>query len=128
MEQSSGMVSIKKRILLVDDDAISLICLKSILLDEGYDVDTAIDVKSAIESSARQTPDLLVTDIGLPDASGTELLKELQTKYGLPGIALSGYDAQSLAEQSDVEFAGHITKPVDFTKLCSLIERVLQKA
>ena len=115
----------KSKILLVDDDAISLICLQRVLVDEGYEVATAVDVRSALKKFDAIHPDLLITDIGLPDASGMDLLREVQLKSSIPAIALSGYDASSLAEKGEFQFSGHISKPVDFNKLCALIERIL---
>ena len=70
--------------------------------------------------------DLLISDLGLPDGSGTELMRSLSTKYQLRGIALSGYGMDSdLAQSSAAGFARHLVKPIDVASLRSTIAQLM---
>jgi CheY-like chemotaxis protein len=71
------------------------------------------------------TFDLLVSDIALPDATGCELLEELRTKYGLRGIAMSGFGSDADLEQSrKAGFLEHLVKPIDAKALDTVIQRL----
>ena len=62
--------------------------------------------------------DLVMSDLGLPDGSGVVLMSELSAKYGLRGIALSGYGMKSdRVENAAAGFSHHFTKPVRVTAL-----------
>ena len=62
--------------------------------------------------------DILVSDIGLPDGSGCELMVELRTRQGLVGIALTGYGMHEDMERSrEAGFVTHLTKPVSIAAL-----------
>ena len=58
--------------------------------------------------------DIVMSDLGLPDGSGLDLMRELSTTYGLRGIALSGFGMESDLEQSQAAgFSKHLIKPID---------------
>ena len=63
-------------ILVVDDEADIRTLLKEILSEEGYEVDVAANAVQARASRARQTPDLVLLDIWMPDVDGITLLRE----------------------------------------------------
>ena len=66
--------------------------------------------------------DLIISDLGLPDGDGHKLMAELHDRYGLPGIALSGYGMEHDIARSRVSgFFTHLTKPVDIRVLESAI-------
>ena len=68
--------------------------------------------------------DLVISDLGLPDGTGLDLMRELGGRYGLRGIALSGYGMDEDIQRSrDAGFAPHLTKPVT---LQMLQEAILQ--
>lgn len=114
----------KQRILVVEDDGASLMCLQMMLNDEGYEVDIASDLKSALEVAARQAPDLLLTDMQLPDGNGGELWQEITKSKQIPAIALSGYNPDAIFEKTGTRFSGYLAKPVDFDKLFILIRNI----
>ncbi|MEO5929184.1 MAG: PAS domain S-box protein [Candidatus Kapaibacterium sp.] len=116
------------RILLVDDHADTVHVMGMLLRRHGYQVATAATMRSGIEAAAQGEFDLLISDIGLPDGSGLELMRELRSRgIMLRGIALSGFGMEEDIRQSrDVGFSEHLTKPVDFRKLQEVIVRVLQ--
>src|SRR2546421_11523500 len=79
------------RILLVDDCEEELTPLAKLLRLSGYGVHTATTLHAALEVAADHPCDLLVSDLGLPDGSGLDLMRELSARLALPGIALTGF-------------------------------------
>jgi signal transduction histidine kinase/ActR/RegA family two-component response regulator len=114
------------RLLLVEDHPDTARTMAKLLRSSGYDVRTAHSVASALQLAASETFDLVVSDIGLPDATGYELMEEIKARYGIRGIALSGYGMEEDTTKSrDAGFAEHVTKPVNVAHLESVITRVL---
>jgi CheY-like chemotaxis protein len=75
--------------------------------------------------SSGMTFDLLVSDIALPEATGCELLAELNAKYGLRGVAMSGFASDAdLAQSKNAGFLEHLVKPIDAKALDAAIQRV----
>jgi len=124
----------KYRILIVEDHADSAVMLTRLLKRSGYDVQTTSKVADALatadeEFSAGRPFDLVVSDLGLPDATGYELMSQLREKHQLRGIALSGYSqADDLRKAKEAGFSRHLTKPLDFDKLRAAITELLEDA
>ena len=119
----------ERRILLVDDHVDTLHTMAAILKKWGYTVDTADSVHSALQLAARKQFDLLVSDLGLPDGSGLEIMKELKRLYGIHGCALSGYGMdEDIQESQDAGFEAHLTKPVSFQELRAVLHRLALEA
>jgi len=113
------------RILLVEDDQPSLRVLARLLQRRGCEVTTAISVASALEAGERGEFDLLVSDIGLPDGTGLDLIRRLRKSRPVRGIALSGFGLDSDLQRSfDAGFLAHLTKPVNFASLEATIRQV----
>ena len=113
------------RLLLVEDHDDTREVLARLLSRRGYDVEAARNAQEARSLSSGMTFDLLVSDIGLPDATGCELLAELQAKYGLRGIAMSGFGTDAdLAQTKEAGFLEHLVKPIDAKTLDAAIQRV----
>jgi CheY-like chemotaxis protein len=114
-------------ILLVDDDNDSLEVTARLLRWAGFTVHVARTATQASEIAARSSCRLVVvSDIGLPDRSGLELMRELKEMYGLKGIALTGHAGQQHEEQSVAAgFSKHLEKPVAFRVLLGAINEVL---
>lgn len=113
------------RILLVEDHPHTLAVLARLLTKRGHEVTTAGAVREARTLADNQKFDLVVSDLGLPDGNGIELMRELRAKHRLPGIALSGYGMESDLEKSrEAGFAEHLVKPVDFERLHQAVLRV----
>jgi CheY-like chemotaxis protein len=69
--------------------------------------------------------DVVISDIGLPDGSGLDLMRELRALRTVKGIALSGYGSDRDVRSSlDAGFAAHLTKPIDLAQLIEAIARV----
>jgi len=106
------------RILLVDDHVDTCIALEKLLTRRGHRVVTAHDVRSAIEAARSDTFDLLISDMGLPDGTGVELMGRLNGIGAMRGIAISGFGMYGDVEKSlAAGFAMHLIKPVQFQKL-----------
>ncbi|HEX2223621.1 MAG TPA: ATP-binding protein [Thermoanaerobaculia bacterium] len=126
-----------RRILLVDDHLDTLEIMALLLRNSSFEVHEAGDVRSALAIAASLAADagdtggeppfdLVVSDLGLPDGSGLDLMQELRDRYGLQGIALSGYGMQEDVRKSrEAGFVEHLVKPVTFQTLQAAIERVL---
>jgi signal transduction histidine kinase len=115
------------RILLVDDHADTLVSLCSLLTQDGHEVRTAASIEQALDIAETYQFDVLISDIGLPDGHGTELLARLKSagKPGPIGIALSGFGmADDRKRSRKAGFAEHLTKPVDFAVLQRAITRL----
>ncbi len=112
-------------ILLVDDHPDTLSTLQRLLIRRGHRVVTAASASSATIAAASEPLDIVISDIGLPDRSGLDLMRELHERYGLKGIALSGFGTDSdIALSRDAGFCGHLTKPIDFAELERLFASV----
>jgi HAMP domain-containing protein/signal transduction histidine kinase len=110
------------RILLVEDHEDTNRSLTSLLRRRGYQVKSALTFQSAIELSAKEEFDVLISDLGLPDGSGIDLIQKLVSKPPL-GIALTGFGMeQDIRKSREAGFHHHLVKPIDLNKLDSLIQ------
>ena len=122
-------VSVKARILLIEDHADTLHTLTRLLTRKGYGVAPALDGAAARAEFARGPFDLIVSDLALPDCSGLELISELCASRPTPAIAMSGYGMESdVLECRAAGFTEHLTKPIDFEHFAAMVERVAHKA
>jgi CheY-like chemotaxis protein len=117
------------RLLLVEDHAMTREILSRLLSKHGYIVEVACDVATAKRAAQSGPFDLVLSDLGLPDGDGRQLMKHLKSHYGLRGIAFSGYGTDDDVRTSqEAGFAEHLTKPVDWARLAAAIHRVVQAA
>lgn len=71
-----------------------------------------------MEAAHQEEFDLLVSDIGLPDGTGIDVMKEIKARRPIKGIAVSGFGcAEDLRRSREAGFDLHLTRPVDFTTL-----------
>ena len=106
------------RVLLVEDHKPTSRALTQLLIRRNYQVVAADCVAEARAAAARESFDLLISDIGLPDGNGYELMMELHGEYGFPGIALTGYGMEEDVNRSHAAgFIAHLTKPVSVQAL-----------
>ena len=113
------------RILLVEDHEDTLRVMARLLRSFGHDVKTATTVKSALALSEGEAFDLLVSDIGLPDGSGLDIMRQVKAQRRLKGIALSGFGQdEDFRRSREAGFEQHLTKPVNFQQLQQVIQRV----
>jgi signal transduction histidine kinase len=113
------------RLLVVDDHPDTCTGMKMILERRGYNITVAHTADQASEKARKENFDLLISDIGLPDRSGYELMQELSGR-GLRGIALSGFGMESdISRARDSGFSEHLTKPINFDRLEQVIQQLL---
>jgi two-component system CheB/CheR fusion protein len=107
-----------KRLLLVEDHEDTARIMARLLRRSRYDVRTAASVSAALETARDNVFDLVISDLGLPDGSGLELMEQLRAMYDLKGIALTGYGMEEdLRRCKDAGFVAHLTKPVNIQAL-----------
>ena len=114
------------KVLIVDDDSDTRRILSRLLSKCGHEVVPAASMQAALKFLDDTRFDALISDIGLPDGSGYELLREAKKRQQpLKGIALSGFGAEEDVRRSiEVGFDYHLTKPVNFQALKSLLQRI----
>jgi signal transduction histidine kinase/CheY-like chemotaxis protein len=123
---TDGVITLKKlRLLLVDDHADTRGLLSRLLTKCGHEVVTADSAQKALEILEGQRFDALISDIGLPETSGYELMREATRRQPLKGIALSGLGMDDdLRRSREAGFEYHLTKPINFQDLRSLLEKI----
>jgi signal transduction histidine kinase/CheY-like chemotaxis protein len=115
------------RVLVVDDETDARDTLKLILNECGAEVQTAASAKAALETIKAWRPDVLVSDIGLPQEDGYALIEQVralepQSGWNTPAVALTGY-ARSM-DRDQLLAAGYqryFSKPVEIRELASAI-------
>src|SRR5919204_5245390 len=115
-------------ILVVDDEADIRSLLKEILSEEGYEVDVAANAAQARASRARQSPDLVLLDIWMPDVDGISLLREWSTSAtdGCPVVMMSGHGTvETAVEATRLGAFDFVEKPLSLAKLLRTVERAL---
>lgn len=106
------------RLLLVEDHESTLQALFRLLERDGHRIVTATTLADAVIAATSNQFDLVVSDLGLPDGSGIDLMINLRATYGLRGIALSGYGMEAdIARSREAGFITHLVKPVAITDL-----------
>jgi signal transduction histidine kinase/CheY-like chemotaxis protein len=114
-------------ILLVEDHADTAEAMADLLSLMGHRVTTAGTVAAALEAARRERFDLLLSDLGLPDGSGLDVMREISRKDGIPGIALSGYGMEDDIRRShEAGFSKHLTKPVSLPALEAAIRQTFR--
>jgi len=106
------------QLLVVEDHPQTLRVLAALLRKQGHKVLTAECVQAAIKLLEAEQFDGLISDIGLPDGNGCEVMRVAKQRQSLVGIALSGFGMEEDVRRSiDAGFDYHLTKPIDFQEL-----------
>jgi CheY-like chemotaxis protein len=116
------------RILVVEDHVDTLRVLRRLLESVGYLVATAQTAAAAMSYVAANDFDMLLSDIGLPDRNGWELVRQIKKLQNVPAIAISGFNSMNdIRKSRQAGFYGHLAKPLDFQLLQSTIHAAVQK-
>lgn len=111
------------RLLLVEDHEDSAELLAEILQSHGYAVSVARSAGAALSLAEAEVFDVVVSDVGLPDASGYELMTKLRGR--MKGIAITGSAGEDAVERGrEAGFSAHLTKPVSVRRLEQAIEEL----
>ena len=118
------------RVLLVDDDSDNLRLMSKLLTVSGRWVRTAAGADAAFAALSVEAPDLLLTDIHMPDGDGFDLLARVRARPprrgGLvPAVALTGDDDNVKSLKAD--FAAHLVKPVTPSHLIETVRRLARR-
>lgn len=114
------------RILLIEDHADTLRTMERLLSRCGYEVVTAASATQARERLSGPRFDLVISDLGLPDCSGLDLMREIRLLHSMPAIALSGYGMEAdLTNSTQAGFSAHLVKPIEIADLCRLAAKLL---
>jgi signal transduction histidine kinase len=102
-----------RKLLLVEDHEATRTTMKRLLTRRRYDVAAASSLAEARALAAETDFDFLISDIGLPDGTGLELMRELQLHRKVRGIALTGYGMEEdIGRSRAAGFVVHLTKPI----------------
>jgi two-component system CheB/CheR fusion protein len=120
------------RILLIDDDEMALMAITTALEHFGATVTTVPSATEALQRLGQISLDLIISDVGLPDINGYELMRQIRTlppEQGgqLPALALTGYaDQQNMTAALKAGFQAHMRKPADIEDLVALVYRLVR--
>jgi PAS domain S-box-containing protein len=114
-----------RHILLVEDNEPTLAALTKLLRQMGHRVTAVTTVASATAAVRQSGFDLIISDLGLPDGSGLDVMREVRDVYGGRAIALTGYGMESdIVASREAGFAEHLIKPVDHARLDAAIRAI----
>jgi CheY-like chemotaxis protein len=115
------------RFFVVENHQDTLDAIKMFLEGQGHKVITAPDMKTTMRLAPTSEFDVLISDIGLPDGDGWELMKRLREQIpGMKAIAMSGYGMRADLDKSKAAgFAAHLIKPFGPAELDAALKKVL---
>src|SRR5512134_2567158 len=112
-------------VLLVDDDPDTLEWLSELVKREGFSVATADSLRAARIHLTRLAPDVLLTDLILPDGQGTELVSDLESRGSTEFVVMTGYaSTESAVDALRVGATDYLVKPVDIDRVKAILKRV----
>jgi CheY-like chemotaxis protein len=113
------------RILVVEDHADTLRVMGRLLNHLGHDISMAGGAQSALQKVESKEFDVVLSDIGLPDGSGYEVIAQAKQKQPVKGIAFTGFNKdEDIRRSKEAGFDFHLSKPVDFHELRKILAQV----
>jgi two-component system, OmpR family, KDP operon response regulator KdpE len=117
------------RVLVIDDEAAILRALRINLSARDYDVTTASDGTSGLAAMARQRPDVVILDLGLPDMEGTDVIRGIRGWSSVPIIVLSAHEQELQKVQAlDAGADDYVTKPFGMNELLARLRAAIRRA
>src|SRR6202522_1286283 len=117
-----------KHILVVDDESQITRGLRTSLSSHGYDIRVANDGDTALEIMKDWTPDLVITDLAMPNMDGLELCRRLRAKTQIPIIVLSVRgEEQTKVKALDAGADDYVTKPFGIEELLARVRAHLRR-
>ncbi|HVG18322.1 MAG TPA: response regulator [Blastocatellia bacterium] len=127
-EAAALVFNVPQPILIVEDSPDTLEMMRAFFVQKGCRVLVAKSVEEALNLAAAEKPRIIISDIGMPDADGYELLaglRRLPEMENVPAIAFSGYAMEEdYARALEAGFSAHIAKPLDPEKLLLIIQKL----
>src|SRR3970040_362187 len=112
-------------LLLVDDDPEALEWLSEFAKGEGFSVSQADSLRAARIHLSRLQPDVLLTDLQLPDGQGIELVNDLESREATEVVLITGHaSVESAVQALRLGASDYLVKPVDVDRLRSILRRV----
>lgn len=117
----------KERILIVDDEIITLRITRKLLLQSGYEADIALGSAEAMKLLSNSPYDLVIVDITMPSISGFDLIQLMQSfDYEIPVIFLSNNDNEwTIEEAYNIGAKRFVSKEKEFNYLPSIVKEIL---
>jgi len=116
------------RVFVVENHDDTREMLMQLLSLMGHDVRCAASMREALEALPGSDPDVLISDIGLPDGDGWQLMERAHLPRRVYAIAMSGYGMSADRERSAAAgFRHHLVKPMDIEKLEALLEEAARE-
>ena len=115
------------KFFVVENHQDTLDAIKMFLETQGHSVEVAPDMKSALKLVPKSKFDVMISDIGLPDGDGWQLMERLREQIpDLKAIAMSGYGMRAdLAKSEAAGYAAHIVKPFGPMELDAALKKVM---
>ncbi len=111
--------------LAVDDDPNFLLALAELIEGQGFTVNTATTLRDARQRLSRQTPDIVLVDLYLPDGNGIELLKDFDPARATKIVLMTGHaDLESAVQALRLGASDYLTKPLDIGRLKNILGQV----
>ncbi|MBU4564677.1 MAG: sigma-54 dependent transcriptional regulator [Desulfarculus sp.] len=117
-----------ERILIVDDEKNYLVVLQALLADNGYEMLTAQNGPQALALAAEEEPDLVITDMRMPQMSGLDLIQRLKARFNeMPIIVMTAYGTvENAVEAMKSGATDYISKPFENTELLLTVQKALK--
>jgi CheY-like chemotaxis protein len=113
------------RILLVEDHGDTLQALSRLLTHFGHEISVADGAQSALKIINSKDFDVVLSDIGLPDGSGYDVISEAKRRQPIKAVALTGFGTdEDIRRGKEAGFDFHLVKPVDFHELRTVLNQV----
>src|SRR5437016_8159950 len=120
---------VKRNMLVVDDEAQITRVLKTTLSSQGYGIRTAADGEEALHQMKGWSPDLIITDLRMPNMDGLELCRRVRMESRTPIIVLSVKGEETIKVQAlDAGADDYVTKPFSMNELTARIRAALRRA
>lgn len=122
----------KIKILIADDEELILLGWKKELESEGYEVRTALNGKEAVDAAAKEEPDIVITDLIMPEMNGVEVCRKIKEMYpDTEVLFVSGHPAQTEKQIMNFISAGgrdeYLRKPLLENEIRDVIKTIVEE-